>query len=363
MKYIPWSKPLLNKEDKKFLVDAFNSTWISDGDYVNKFQDLIKKKIRRKFAYTTCNGTAAVHLAYLSLDLKRKDEVIVPAYGYMAGANIGELMGLKVKFCDVDINTYCISLNTLKKKISKKTKAVVVINTYGNMGEIFKISRYLKKKKIYLIEDAAESIGSKTYNNFSGKFGDISTLSFQSTKNVTTGEGGMILTDNLKIAKKIKLFRSHGVDKVRYKHLVYGHNFRLSNLLASIGYSQVKRIKSINNQKIYLYNKYVQHLNLEKINLQDFSKNQKSIPWTFPITLKNLKNTKKLVLYLTKNNIEIRRGFYSPSRLKLYNIKSGLYPVSDHLSKNVLCLPLFLELDEKKIKFICSKVNSFLKKN
>lgn len=363
MKNIPWSKPLLNKVDRNFLISAFNSTWISDGDYVNKFQNLVKKKINRKFAFTTCNGTAAIHLAYLSLDLKKKDEVVVPAYGYMAGANIGKLMGLNIKFCEVDIDTYCVSLETVKKRITKKTKAVVVINTYGNMGEIFKISKYLKKKKIYLIEDAAESLGSQTYNIVSGKFGDVSTLSFQSTKNITTGEGGMILTDNSNISKKIRLFRSHGVDKERYKHLVHGHNFRLSNLLASIGYSQLRRIKLINKRKMYLYDKYIKYLDLEKINLQNFSKNQKSIPWTFPLTLKNSKLTNKLTSYLKKNRIEIRRGFYSPSRLELYKIDNRSFPVSDYLSENVLCLPLFLELNEKKIKFICSKINSFLKKN
>jgi perosamine synthetase len=361
MKNIPWSKPLLNIEDKKFLNNAFRSTWISDGEYVSKLQTIVKKKIKRKFAYTASSGTAAIHLAYLALDLKSNEEIVVPAYGYMACANIAELMELKVKFCEVDINTYCVTLNSIKKSVTKKTKAVVVTNTYGNMGEIYKISKFLKKKKIFLIEDAAESLGSLTYNTASGKFGDVSTLSFQSTKNITTGEGGMVLTDNSKIAKKIKLYRSHGIHKERYKHLVFGHNFRLSNLLASIGYSQFKRTKKINERKIHLYKQYLKYLNLNGINLQNFSINQKSIPWTFSLTLKNSFKTKKLTLFLRKNKIETRRGFFSPSRLKLYKVKKNLFPVSDYLSENVICLPLFLGLNEKEIKFICSKINLFMK--
>ncbi len=361
MKKIPWSKPQLNIQDKKFLNNAFNSTWISDGEYVKKFQNLVKKKIKRKFAYTASSGTTAIHLAYLSLDLKRNDEILIPAFGYMACANLAELMGLKVRFCDVDIKTYCVTLNEIKRLLSKKTKAVVVINTYGNMGEIYKISKFLKKKKIFLIEDAAESLGSISFKIISGKFGDVSTFSFQSTKNVTTGEGGMILTDNPGIAKKIKLFRSHGVYKERYKHLVHGHNFRLSNLLASIGFSQFKRLEKINKKKIYLYNQYLKYLKINEINLQNFSINQKSIPWTFPLTLKNSSKTKKLILFLKKNKIETRRGFFSPSRLKLYKIKKNLFPISDYLSTNVLCLPLFLDLNTQNIKYICSKINSFFK--
>ena len=362
MKNIPWSKPQLNSQDKEYLNKALNSTWISDGEYVKKFQNLVRKKIKRKYALTASSGTTAIHLAFLSLDLKRNDEIIVPAYGYMAGANIGRLMGLKVKFCEVSIKTYCVTLQSIKRSITKKTKAVVVINTYGNMGEIYKISKFLKKKKIFLIEDAAESLGSKTFNIISGKFGDISTFSFQSTKNVTTGEGGMVLTDNAVISKKIKLYRSHGVEKERYKHLVYGHNFRLSNLLASIGFSQFKRIDKINKKKIYLYKQYLRYLKKDNIIIQNFSINQNSIPWTFPLTLKNISKTDKLEFFLRKNKIEIRRGFYSPSRLKLYSIRKNLFPISDYLSKNVICLPLYLDLKTSDIKFICSKINFFLNK-
>jgi perosamine synthetase len=360
MKIIPWSKPHLNNKDRKYLNKAFDSTWISDGRYVRDFEKKIQKNTNRKFAIATSSGTTAIHLAYLSLGLKRNDEIVIPAYGYMACANIAKLMNLKVIFCDVDVGSYCASLKNIKEVISKKTKAVVVINTYGNMSENLKISNFLKKKKIYFIEDAAESLGSKISNIASGKFGDISTFSFHATKNVTTGEGGMILTDNPKLQKKIKLFRSHGVDKARYKHLVYGHNFRMSNLLASIGYSQSKRINSINKQKVNLYQLYLKYLNLDKINLQDFFNNKKIVPWTFALTLKKGFDVKKLSLFLLRNKIESRNGFYSPGRLSLYKIKRNLYKASDFLSANVICLPFYLELKEKNIKYICSKINSFL---
>ena len=360
MKIIPWSKPSLDNKDKQFLNKAFNTTWISGGEYVRKLQDNFKKNTKRKYAFATSSGTTAIHLAYLSLGLKENDEIVIPAYGYMACANIAKLMQLKIKFCDVDINSYFLSLNHIKKTVSKKTKAVVLINTYGNMSENLLISKFLKKKKIFLIEDAAESLGSVSSNIKSGKFGDISTFSFHATKSITTGEGGMILTDNPTIAKKIRLFRSHGVDKARYKHLVHGHNFRLSNLLASIGYSQSKRIDEINKKRLNLYILYLKHLDLKKIKQQNFYNNKKIIPWTFALTLKKGLNVNKLSLFLYKNKIETRLGFFSPSRLKLYKVKKNLYSSSDYLSKNIICLPFFLGLKEKEIRYICSKINYFL---
>ena len=147
MKIIPWSKPSLDNKDRQFLNKAFNTTWISGGEYVRKLQDNFKKNTKRKYAFATSSGTTAIHLAYLSLGLKENDEIVIPAYGYMACANIAKLMQLKIKFCDVDINSYCLSLNHIKKTVSKKTKAVVLINTYGNMSENLLISKFLKKKK------------------------------------------------------------------------------------------------------------------------------------------------------------------------------------------------------------------------
>ena len=246
---IPWSKPKLDKKDKYHLDKAFLSSWISGGPYVTKFQEKFKKVLNRKYTFATSNGTSAIHLALLSLNLKSKDEIIIPAFGYLAAANISKMMGLNVIFSDVDKKSYCISLDEIKSKISKKTKVVIIINTYGNMCEIDRIEKYLKKKKIVLIEDAAESLGSRYKKKRSGEVGDISTFSFHATKNITTGEGGMVLTNNKKYAKKIELFRNHGVDKERYKHLVHGYNFRLSNLLASIGYSQSLKISNINKKK------------------------------------------------------------------------------------------------------------------
>lgn len=356
---ISWSKPYLDKKDKSFLISAFNTSWISGGSYILKFENRIKKMFNRKYAFTTSNGTSAIHLALLSINFKKNDEIIIPAFGYLAAGNISKLMNLKVVFADVDKESYCLSLDTIKKKISKKTRAVVIINTYGNVYELKKIEKYLKRKNIILIEDAAESLGSSLKNKKSGSFGDISTFSFHATKNITTGEGGMILTNNKNFAKKIELYRSHGVKNIRYKHLVHGHNFRLSNLLAALGYSQSLKINFINKRKIKIYKLYLKYLDLKKIQLQYFDKDTNIIPWSFAITLKKRNLRNKLYNYLKNKGIETRKGFYSVDKIKLFKSKE-IYTNSNFLSNNVICLPLHINLKNRDVRFISQEINNFL---
>jgi len=357
--FIPWSKPYLDIKDKLFLNKAFDSSWISGGIYILKLQERLRKIVNRKYAFATSNGTSAIHLALLALNLKSNDEIIVPAFGYLAAANISKLMGLKLVFADVDSKSYCLNLDKIKEKISKKTKAVVIINTYGNLHEIDKIEKFLMKKKIFMIEDAAESFGSKFQKRQSGSFGDISTFSFHATKNITTGEGGMVLTNNKTFAKKIDLYRSHGVKKIRYKHLVHGHNFRLSNLLAAIGYAQSFKINKINKRKVEMHNLYLKYLNFKKIQTQIFEKNSYVVPWTFPITFKKKLLRDKIYNYLKKKNIETRKGFFSADRLQIFKLKKN-FKNSNFLSKNIICLPLHLNLKNKDIKFISEEVNKFI---
>jgi dTDP-4-amino-4,6-dideoxygalactose transaminase len=141
---ISWASPLLFKNEHKFVTQALRSTWISGGEYIDKFESYIRKKFKTKNAVLVSNGMAAIHAALLSIDLKQGDEIIVPRYGYMAAANIGNLMNLNVRFSDVDKETFCSDLKSIKKIITNKKKAVVVTHTYGNMQDIFKIKTFLK---------------------------------------------------------------------------------------------------------------------------------------------------------------------------------------------------------------------------
>ncbi len=362
MKFIPWAKPSLNKIDKKFLIKSFDSNWISGGYYVDKLEKDFAKFLRSKKTLTVNNGTSAIHIIYLALKLKKGDEIILPAYGYMAASNIALQLGLKPIFVDVDLETFCIDVTKIRKKITKKTKLIVAINTYGNICNFDELKKINKETGVLILEDAAESLGSTFKNKQSGTFGDFGTFSFQATKNITTGEGGIVTTNHPKVYDRIKLFRNHGVDKERYMHILPGSNFRLTNLQASIGCSQLKRIKSIKKRRKEIFFLYQDLFYKNKnIQLQRFKKDINPMVWTLAINLDNKKkiNRDKIIKMMMKKKIETRNGFYSPNRLKIYkDFRSKDLKISDRISKNIICLPLYNDLSNQHVEYIAS---TFLK--
>ena len=356
MKFIQWAKPSLKHADKKYLIKSFNSNWISDGFFINKLESSFAKYLNSKKILTVNNGTSAIHIIYLALNLKRGDEIILPAYGYMAAANLALQMDLKPVFVDVDYETFCINVEKIRKKITKKTKLIVAINTYGNLCNFTELKKINKESGIFILEDAAESLGSTFDKKQSGTLGDFGTFSFQATKIITTGEGGIVVTNNKKIYDKMKLYRNHGVDKKRYLHILPGNNFRLTNLQASIGFSQLKRVKLIKKQRkeiFFLYKELFK--NNKAIRLQQFQKNIDPMFWTLAVNLdfKKSLNRDRLIKYMMKRNIETRNGFYSPNRLNIYKkFQSSDLIVSDKISKNIICLPLYNDLTKKNIIYI-----------
>jgi len=359
---IPWSKPKIFDLEKKLVSKAINSTWISGGKYIDLLEEAFKSYFNVRYAFLVSNGTAALHCSFLSLNLKSKDEIIVPGYGYMAAANIAKLMSINVKFADVDKDTFCISLGSIIKVRTNKTKAVVVTHTYGNINEIIKIKKWCKEKKILLIEDAAEAIGSKFKKKLAGTFGDVGTFSLHATKNITTGEGGLIITNDKKIASLIKLYRSHGVLKKRYYHIVPGHNFRITNFQAAMGLAQMKNKNKIFEQRKKIYDIYKNMLDTNKFVLQKIHTDIDFIPWTLALYNKKNKliNANRIIENLKKKGVETRNGFYSANRLKIYNVEKKKISNSDFLSKNIICLPIFYDLKKNDIKKICNYLNHMI---
>ena len=356
-KIIPWSQAHFVSNEKFHLNKAFDSTWVSGGEYVQKFEKEFCKYIKSDFAISVNNGTSAIHLAYLALKLKAGDEIIIPSFGYLAAANLALLMNLKPVFADVDLDTFCVDFSSIKKKITKKTKLIVVINTYGNVCDLRPILKLAKLKKINVLEDSAESLGSKYYNKNSGILADIGTFSFQATKTITTGEGGMVITKKSKEFKDLlNLYRNHGIKNKRYMHLVPGHNFRLTNLQAAIGYTQLKNFNKILNNREKSYNLYKKLLqNIKGIKLQQFKSNVRPLVWTMAMVLdKNIFGSRdSIIKKMLKKKIETRNGFYSTNRLKIFKkFHSKDLKNSDYLSRNVICLPLFNGIKNSQIKYI-----------
>ena len=364
---IPWARPDFYGYEDKYTRQALKSTWISDGSFIKRFETKFSQYLKCKDSITVSNGTAAIHLIYLSLGLKRGDEVIIPGFGYMAAANIAIQMGLKPVFADVDQNTFCVTSEQIKKRISKKTKLIVLIHTYGNVCDLKSIIKIAKKKKIPVLEDSAESFGSKYNNKESGTFGDIGTYSFQATKTITTGEGGMIITKKGKeFSNKIRSIKSHGVLKTRYYHIYPGHNFRLTNIQAAIGCAQLEKFSQIKKARKRVYDSYKKLFqDIDGIKLQEFNKKVSPVVWTFAILLdeKKFPSRDKIIKVLYKKGIETRNGFYSPCRLPLFKkYKTSHLKNSNNLSKNVICMPFFAGLKNKQINYIYKEFIKLKKK-
>lgn len=358
---IPWAKPNLWGNEKKYIFEALESTWISGGPFVERFEKSFRDYSGVPYALTTSNGTTAIHLAFLALGVGEGDEVIVPGFAFMAAANLAMLSGAKPVFAEIDSKTWCITAENIEKRISKKTKAIVPVHTYGNVCKMDEIMAVGKKYQIPIIEDAAESLTSRFRGRLSGTIADIGTYSFQATKIITTGEGGMVTTANEDLNQKMILYRSHGMlRKTYYWHDVPGHNFRLTNLQAAMGVAQMEKLNEIvsaRNRVSNLYRKLLQ----EKpgVTMQYFPPGVDGIPWVIALKLdpdaypQGRDTVLKQMLDL---RIETRPGFYAANFLKhIYRVVDAI-PVSDEVSRQVISLPMFATLTDEQIDYIVKKL-------
>ena len=238
--------PSINSIEKKNVIQCLRDNWISSkGKFVNQFEKSFKKKFNYKYATVTTNGTTALHLALLALDIKKNDEVIVPNLTYVAPVNSVSYVGAKPILIDVDNETWLMNYETIVKNITKKTKAIILVHLYGFAYD-FKIINFLKHKyNLKIIEDCSEAIGTKSRGRYVGTGGDISTFSFYGNKTMTTGEGGMVVTNKKKFINKIIQLKSQGLNINKnnnyYNHEIIGFNYRMTNICAAIGLAQLKK--------------------------------------------------------------------------------------------------------------------------
>ena len=362
---IPWAKPFLLGNEKDFLLDALQSTWISGGGYVDKFESDFAKLIGTKYAVTTSNGTTALHLALMTLGIRPGDEVIVPGFTFVAPANTVIQTGAKPVYADVDSKTWCLDVNEVKKKITKRTKAVIPVHVYGNICDMDGLIKTAEDNGIYIIEDVAEAIFSKYKGRFAGSFGKLSCFSFQATKTITMGEGGAVLCNDKKLDEKSRILRSHGMRKEkRYWHDVVGYNYRLTNLQAALGCAQLVNMNKIIDEKMRVYKRYLQNLSdIPGIAFQHIKDEVEPVIWAVAVKI-NPEYFKldrdSLIAELLKRDIETRPGFYSYSVMPLYDTNPT--PIAESISKNVISIPSYASLSDEDIDYICQQIKSLMRK-
>ena len=373
IKFIPVNVPKIFQQDKINVRDCLDKSWISaEGSYVKTFEKRFSKYNNRKFGVAVSNGTAALEIALKSLNLKPKDEVIIPAFSIISTALCVVKLGLKPILVDSEMATWNMNPQSIIDKISKRTKAIIITHIYGFPVDLDKVIKILKLKNIKIIEDAAEMIGQKYKNKKCGSFGDLSTFSFYANKHITTGEGGMILTNNKKLYEKCKSLRNlcFGKNINRFNHDDIGWNYRLSNIQAAIGCGQLKNISWIIKRKRSIGKRYHSLLkNNKKIIIQSI-KNfySQNIFWVFGVVMKEKTKIKRYIIMkkLAKKKIQTRPFFYPMHKQIIFekmNIfsKKERYPNAEFLSLNGFYLPSGLGIKNYEIDYVCKILNNILK--
>jgi perosamine synthetase len=361
MEFIPWAKPSLWGNEQKYISEALESTWISSGPFVERFERVFKEYSDVQYVLATSNGTTALHLAYLALGLGSGDEIIVPGFAFMAAANMALNVGAKPIFADVDPDTWCVTADSIERCITPQTKAIVPIHTYGDVCDMDSILDLAKKHNLPVIEDTAEAFTSRYKGNLAGTMADMGTYSFQATKTITTGEGGMVTTENEELYNKMILHRSHGMlRKTFYWHEVPGQNFRLTNLQAAMGVAQMEKLETIITQRKRVCVSYIEQLSgIEGFHLQYFPPEVDGLPWTIALKLDPKafpQGRDNVMQQMRELQIETRPGFYAASLMKHIYPNAALLPVSEEVSRQVVSLPTFPSLHDDQIEYISARL-------
>ena len=353
-KFTPVAEPTLENKELEYLLDAFSSTWISSrGKYIDRFEEEFSEFCNVKHGVATSNGTVAIHLALVALGIGPGDEVIVPDLTFAATINAVLYANATPVIVDIDPITWTIFPEEIKKAITSKTKAIIPVHVYGQACEMDKIMDIAQKHNLKVIEDCAEAHGAEFKGQRVGSFGDIATFSFFANKIITTGEGGMCVTNSKELDTTMRKLRDHGMSKEkRYWHDDIGFNYRMTNLQAAIGCAQLEKIEWILDRNDQIEKDYIKHLDhLNLFQWQKTYRQNRKVVWLMSCTTDK---REQVMARLTSNNIDVRPFFYCLSEMPVYSKYLFSNKNALIISKIGLNLPTVKDIDYKRIASILS---------
>ena len=377
---IPITKPSLDNSDYKYIKKVLKSKILTDGYFQQKAEILLKKSIKSKFVALTHSCTAALEISAILVNLKKNDEVIMPSYGFVSVANAVVLRGAKPIFADINPLTLNISYDDIKKKITKRTKAIYVIHYAGNSCEIEKISLLAKKNRIYLVEDSAHSFLAKSNNKFLGTIGDIGVFSFHETKNLVAGQGGCISINNTSLLKRANSILDKGTDRKKfiknfknkiikssnkkfYSWVDIGSEYRASELASALLYSQILKAKKIQMKRKYLWNKFnksIHDLKTKKFYLIKPLVGSTSAYHLFVLIFKNSKLSHQFKKKMQKSNIAATFHYVPLHKSKMgKKFNNSKLPVTENIYDRIVRLPLFPDMTKKEVNKIIKNIKEF----
>lgn len=363
MKNIPFVVPLVGEEEAKAVSDVIKSGWLTQGERVAEFEDKFAKYVGAKEAVAVFNGTVALHLTMIVAGVGSGDEVIVPSFTFISTANAVLFQGAIPVFAEIDPNTFNISPEDIEKKITNKTKAIIPVHYAGQVADMDPIMDIAEEHDLIVVEDAAEAHGAKYKGKHAGTLGDMAIFSFTPIKNMTTGEGGMITTNNEEYAEKLRMLRNHGMD-APYHHIMLGYNYRMTEMQAAFGMVQLERLENILKRK----NEIVRFYNSELEKISDII-----IPHVAPDTTRHgyylytIKTPQRDILMkrLDEKGIETKI-YFPPLHLQPYyrtlGFKEGLLPITEKVAREVLSLPLRPTLSNQDAEYIINSIKKMIER-
>jgi len=362
MKY--FDGPTIDEEEYRLVKDALDQGNISQGKYVKKFQDNLGEYIGTKYSLAICNGTSALHLAIESLGIGKGDEVIVPSHTFISSVNAIKFTGAQPVFADCELDTYNLDPKKIESLITPQTKAIMPVHLFGLVCDMNQIKEIADKHSLYVIEDAAEALGSNYYGKKAGNLSDVSCFSFYSNKLITTGEGGACLTNNKEIFEKIGLLRCQGKElgsvlKERnlpqFYHSYLGYNYRMTDIQGALGVAQLKKLETFIDKKRKIAAIYNDLLKNTSITSPIEKENCKHTYWQYHIMFPSKEARLQAVKKLDENEIGRREPFYPCHLQPFYNTNDHL-PNTMEIFERGEILPNSMTLDEETIKKIVDTI-------
>ena len=370
---VPFSAPWISMNDKRAVLSALSQRWLTGGPKTLRFEQSFAAQIGVKYAIAVNSCTSALHLAMRALNVGPGDEIIVPTLTFVATANAAILCGAKPVLADVDERTLCISAKDILPKISARTKGIVVVHYAGQPCDMDEILSIAKKKKLFVVEDCAHSLGAKYGRHETGSLGTAGCFSFYPTKNITTLEGGMITTDNSNIAKSAMLLRNHAMSRSAqnresignwyYDVMDLGDNFRLNEIQSALGISQLRRLRTMNAMRARAARVYTKILASVKGILTPYEAGKRTHAYHLYVVrvLKERFGLSRDELYtrLVQRGIGLSVHYTPLHRLTFYKKFVGVhgnFPVADKVYPELLSLPIYPAIRMKQIEYVTEQI-------
>jgi perosamine synthetase len=359
---VPIYQPSLAGNERRYLLECLDSTWISSkGRFIGEFESRFAQFVGARHAATVCNGTVALHLALVALGIGPGDEVIVPTLTYIASVNAITYTGATPVFVDSVRETWQMDPEDVRRKITPRTRAIMAVHLYGHACEIDKLHSMAREHRIYLVEDCAEAIGTLYRGKHVGTFGDIGAFSFFGNKTITTGEGGMVVTNDETLYERATHYRGQGLAAHRqYWHDVVGYNYRMTNICAALGVAQLEQVEAFIERKRQIARRYEDGLVGSGVDFHSESVGVRHSYWMCSILVADPARRDPLRSHLAEAGIETRPLFYPAHTMPMYAARFQRLPVAEDLGWRGINLPSWPGLEDEQVDMICRTIREFL---